>query len=80
MSELEQKLEKTFRQIDICGEIWVHTLDVATKIVDEQFPCYQEMVDSAILPRDKNETIFARIEMISTCMSNILRLNEVVYV
>ena len=80
MNELEEKLDKTFRQIDICGEIWVHTLDVATKIVDEHFPCYREMIDSAILPSDKNDRILARIEMISACMSNILRLNEAVHV
>ena len=78
MNNLEEKLEKTFQQIDICGQIWLHALAVATRIVDENFPCYQKQIDSAKLPNDKNIRTLARIEMISTVISNLLRLNEVV--
>jgi len=72
---LRDNLEKTFQQIDIASEIYLHALETAVKIVDEHLP-FQAEIDKATLPSEMNKRILAREEAISTIVANLLLLSE----
>ena len=73
--DLQEKLTKTQKQIDVASEIYQYTIDLAKKVVDEHLPSYQEQIKLAILPDEKNERIMARNEAVSVAVAVLLQLS-----
>lgn len=72
--ELEDNLQKTFRQMDIAKQVYEYAFDLAEQLVDDKMP-YADMIKESILPFTRRASILNRQEAISAVVANILTLS-----